>query len=104
MSPELLATLRKWQASDDPVERAHARWRLSQPETLKALPSPPGSGCGPTPALMPLAEALQLHRLMRRCPWRSTEGCGCTGARCGLRSAIVSHRDCLDCVRTYGAA
>ena len=94
MSPELLATLRKWQASDDPVERAHARWRLSQPETLKE----------PTSALMPLAEALQLHRLMRRCPWRSTEGCGCTGARCGLRSAIVSHRDCLDCVRTYGAA
>jgi len=102
MNPELLATLRKWQASDDPVERAHARWRLSQPETLKALPSPPG--CGPTPALMPLAEALQLHRLMRRCPWRSTEGCGCTGARCGLRSAIVSHRDCLDCLRAYGAA
>ncbi len=29
MSPELLAVLRKWQASNDPVERAHARWRLS---------------------------------------------------------------------------
>ncbi len=94
MSPELLATLRRWQESDDPVERAHAQWRLNQTDTLKE----------PTPALMPLAEALQLHRLMRGCPWRSTEGCGCTGARCGLRSAIVSHRDCLDCVRTYGAA
>ena len=94
MSPELLATLRNWQASDDPVKRAHALWRLSQPDTLKQ----------PTLAVVPLAEALQLHFQMHRCPWRSTEGCGCTGARCGLRSAIVSHRDCLDCLQTYGAA
>jgi len=94
MSPELLATLRKWQASDDPVEHAHAQWRLSQPDTLKE----------PMPALMPLAKALRLHVLMRRCPWRSIEGCGCNGARCSLRSAIVSHLDCLNCVRTYGAA
>jgi hypothetical protein len=94
MNPELLSTLRKWQASDDPVERVHARWRLSQPETLK----------DPKSALMPLSEALRLHRLMRQCPWRSTERCGCTGVRCGLRSAIVSNRDCLDCVRTYGVA
>ena len=41
MNPELLATLRKWQASDDPVQRAHAQWRLSQPDTLKdPLPEP----------------------------------------------------------------
>jgi hypothetical protein len=94
MSPELLATLRKWQASDDPVERAHAQWRLSQPDSNK----------GPTPASMPLAEALQLHSLMRRCPWRSIEGCGCAGIRCGLRAIIVSQRDCLECVRGSGSA
>lgn len=34
MSPELLETLHKWLASDDPVERAHARWRLDQPNAL----------------------------------------------------------------------
>ena len=93
MSPELLATLRKWQSSDDPVERAHAQWRLSQPIRSRIPPLPP----------CPCAEAMKLHRLMHRCLWRSTEGCGCTGVRCGLRGVIVSHRDCLECVRIYGA-
>jgi len=37
MNPELLATLRKWQASDDPVERAHAEWRLTQPDQVEQL-------------------------------------------------------------------
>jgi hypothetical protein len=55
------------------------------------------------PLTIPLAEAIELHRLVHRCQYRSTPACGCTGARCGLRSAIVSHRDCLACVRTYGA-
>ena len=36
MTAELLATLRKWLASDDPVERAHARWRLGRQDALAA--------------------------------------------------------------------
>ncbi len=56
------------------------------------------------PALIPLAEALEMLRVVKLCQYRSTAGCGCSGARCGLRSAIVSHRDCLDCVERYGLA
>ena len=96
MSPELRAKLQEWLCSGDPVERAHAAWRLNQPDTL--MPTPPD------PPLIPLTESLALLRLVKLCRYRSTTGCGCSGARCGLRSAIVSHRDCLDCVRSYGTA
>jgi len=34
MNPELLATLQRWQASDDPIKRAHAQWRLVQPDQV----------------------------------------------------------------------
>jgi hypothetical protein len=93
MSPELRARLEGWLAADDPVERAHAAWRLAQPDVL-----PPG------PAPMPVAESLLLLRRVNSCPYRSRDtACGCSGSKCGLRSgATVSHRDCLDCVRTYG--
>ena len=96
MSAELRAKLQEWLCSGDPVERAHAAWRLNQPDTL--MPTPPD------PPLIPLTESLELLRLVKFCRYRSTTGCGCSGARCGLRSAIVSHRDCLDCVRSNGAA
>jgi hypothetical protein len=96
MSPELLATLWHWLGSDDPVERAHAAWRLAQPDVL-----PPG------PPPIPLPESLALLRLVKTCPYRSRDaGCGCSGHRCALRTAtpIVSHQDCLDCMRTHGLA
>ena len=96
MSPELRAKLQEWLCSGDPVERTHAAWRLNQPDKL--MPT------APDPPLIPLTESLELLRLVKLCRYRSTTGCGCSGARCGLRSAIVSHRDCLDCVRSYGAA
>jgi len=96
MSAELRAKLQEWLCSGDPVERAHAAWRLNQPDTL--MPTPPD------PPLIPLTESLELLRLVKLCRYRSTTGCGCSGARCGLQSAIVSHRDCLDCVRSCGAA
>ncbi len=96
MSPELRAKLQEWLCSGGPVERTHAAWRLNQPDTL--MPTPPH------PPLIPLTESLELLRLVKLCRYRSAIGCGCSGARCGLRSAIVSHRDCLDCVRSYGAA
>ena len=96
MSAELRAKLQEWLCSGDPVKRTHAAWRLNQPDTL--MPTPPD------PPLIPLTESLELLRLVKLCRYRSTTGCGCSGARCGLQSAIVSHRDCLDCVRSYGAA
>ena len=40
MNPELLAKLLKWLTSDDPVERAHAEWRLAQPDVLTPTPQP----------------------------------------------------------------
>jgi hypothetical protein len=106
MSPELRARLHEWLRSGDPVERAHAAWRLNQSDTLMPgrAPSMGGQGWAPDSPLIPLTESLELLRLVKLCRYRSTTGCGCSGARCGLRSAIVSHRDCLDCVRSYGAA
>ena len=113
MSPELRdplgARLQEWLCSGDPVERAHAAWRLNQPDPLMPGRAPVGVGhevvgWAPDPPLIPLTESLELLRLVKLCRYRSTTGCGCSGARCGLRSAIVSHRDCLDCVRSYGSA
>ena len=37
MSAELRAKLQEWLCSGDPVERAHAAWRLNQPDTLSTL-------------------------------------------------------------------
>ena len=132
MSPELRdplgARLQEWLRSDDPVERAHAAWRLAQPDMLRRTEDGATPRAGPTPErwgvppmaeenpssvltlpssvlpLIPLTESLGLLRLVKLCRYRSTTSCGCSGARCGLRSAIVSHRDCLDCVRSYGTA
>jgi hypothetical protein len=56
---------------------------------------------------MPLTESLALLRLVNSCPYRSRDAaCGCSGHRCALRTAtpIVSHRDCLDCVKRHGNA
>lgn len=117
MTPELVVTLEKWLVSDDPVERAHAVWRLAQ-----------GDAPTPGPAPIPLAESLALLRLVNSCPYRSRDAaCGCSGHRCALRrsdelrvangeqidpsslatrnsqlATIVSHLDCLDCVKRYG--
>jgi len=60
------------------------------------------------PALIPVSQAFALHRLMNACQYRAHDAaCGCSGHRCGLRhgrpAAIVSNRDCLECVRVYGA-
>jgi hypothetical protein len=57
----------------------------------------------PAAAGLPVAVAMQRTQAANRCEWRSTEGCGCAGARCALRGgAIVSHLDCFDCVGRYG--
>jgi hypothetical protein len=118
MTPELRAVLEGWLGSDNPVERAHAAWRLTRPVV------PPDS------VPIPLAESLPLLRLVNLCLYRSRDAaCGCSGHRCALRvgrgawgvgrdesdstlhasrptphDSIVSHLDCLDCVRTYGQA
>ena len=115
MSPELRARLVIWLDSNDPVERAHAARRLAQGEAVARANAEIATGnpqiSHPTFALpeaerlsIPLAESLELHRLIHRCQYRSTPKCGCSGARCGLRFTAVSHRDCLACMRTYGVA
>lgn len=50
-----------------------------------------------------VAESIDLTRRMNACPYRSTApGCGCAGSRCALRGgAIVSHLDCMACLRRY---
>jgi hypothetical protein len=50
------------------------------------------------------AAALGLVARSKACPYRSTDaGCGCSGARCGLRGgATVSHVDCFACIARYG--
>lgn len=82
---------------------------------------------------MPLAESLPLLRLVNSCLYRSRDAaCGCTGNRCALRGNfglrapegsgdfgfhsienpkskiqnhdLVTHLDCLDCVKRYGHA
>lgn len=47
-----------------------------------------------------LAESIELTRQMKACPHRSTEGCGCAGARCSKKGGeIVTHIDCFGCLR-----
>jgi hypothetical protein len=54
----------------------------------------------------PAGETIRLLAIVKRCPFRSIDpGCGCSGARCALRPAaiaVVSARECLDCVRQFG--
>jgi hypothetical protein len=139
MSPELRARLEEWLVSDDPVERAHATWRLSEDGRRKMEDgTTPQAGFPPSglssvlslhssdlPTKIPLAESLPLLRLVNSCPYRSRDAaCGCSGFRCALRSKdggrkkegggeipssvlslpssdLVSHLDCLDCVKRY---
>ncbi len=79
------------------------------------------------PAPLPLAESLPLLRLVNSCPYRSRDAaCGCSGFRCALRGDfglvigdfgfqsienpkskiqnhdLVSHLDCIDCVKRHG--
>jgi len=94
MTSDTKAMLELWRESGTDIQRRHAQWRLSMPRDSAPSPEP----------LVPLAEALALHRLMNACQFRGRDAvCGCSGHRCALRAAIVSHRDCLECVRVYGA-
>jgi hypothetical protein len=96
MTPELKAKFEQWLVSDSEVKRRHARFRLEQ--NL-------GSSKSNSSVPIPLPESLVLLRLVNSCPYRSRDAaCGCSGHRCALRltSPIVSHLNCLDCVRCYG--
>ena len=69
-------------------------WRHEQRWLLDAFP-------------LPLAESLALLRVVNLCQYRSRDAaCGCTGHRCALRvtAPIVSHLDCLECVKRHGHA
>jgi hypothetical protein len=75
----------------DPVKLRHIRHR-SERGPAQADPAAPS-----------VRESLELTRLMRACPYRSTDaGCGCSGGRCALRGAsVVSHIDCFACLRRH---
>lgn len=60
------------------------------------------SGDKATPPLMPLSDSSRLTALARLCPYRSRQGCGCSGYLCGLIQREVSGQTCLDCVGKYG--
>lgn len=80
----------------------HTIWRARMIERATGEPAPPAATIA-APPRPDLAEAVGLVRRMNGCPFRSTEGCGCSGGKCALRGgAIVSHIDCFACVRTYG--
>ncbi len=87
--------LEQWLESGTDIQRQHATWRLSLPDVPDTEPEP-------FVPIVPVSEVLAGLRIIRRCGYRNATGCGCTGARCGLRGSIVSHRDCLECVRRYG--
>ena len=92
MTAATRAMLVQWLASGTEIQQRHAAWRLSLPDEPEPEPQP----------LIPLAQVIAGLALVHRCPYRNATGCGCSGARCGLAGRIVSHRDCLDCVRRFG--
>jgi hypothetical protein len=51
-----------------------------------------------------VVEALEQVRALHACPYRSIDpGCGCAGAKCGLRHGeIVTYAECFECIRQYG--
>lgn len=67
--------------------------------------SPTGARAASTPcrdgdARVPVSEAVALLKIVKKCPHRRSEGCGCSGAICDARGGkFVSHDDCFACVR-----
>ncbi len=70
-------------------------------ELSAAGPPPPDDVAGRPSA----PEALALVRQMRACQfWSRDAGCGCSGARCGLKNGeLVNHQDCFTCLERYDA-
>ncbi len=95
MTPALRTMLGQWLESGTDTQRRHAEWRLSVTDQQLA-------DAARAAPLVPCNEAIAALALVKACPYRSTTGCGCSGARCALRGAIVNHRDCLECVQRYG--
>lgn len=59
-----------------------------------------GVAVAPEPPRPAVAESLDLTRRMRACPFRSSEGCGCSGGRCAARGgSAVTHLDCFACLK-----
>ena len=85
--------LLNWMEHGTDIQRRHAEWRLAQPDILPDAPDP-----------IPLAESLDLLRLVNSCLYRSRDAaCGCSGFRCALRTVnpVVNHLECLECVKYY---
>jgi hypothetical protein len=90
-----------WAAADPPdaTSLRHICARSGRPPD----DAPPAAGGGATAGGRTAAEALALARAMKACQYRSTVGCGCSGARCALRAGrTVAHPDCFECLGRYG--
>lgn len=76
----------------------------ARPRSPDGPPAPASVAVAVATARPTAAESMARLAIAKACPYRSKHPpCGCAGARCGLRrGAIVSHVDCLDCVRRYG--
>lgn len=110
MRPALYALMLEWLDSGDDTQRRHARFRLSQPDA-ESYEKPPGfvpvapePSPKPPPEPRPLPETIRLLSLMHACPDREKRtDCGCAGlAKCARgngREGLVSHHDCLECLR-----
>jgi hypothetical protein len=77
----------------------HEAWRANIVASESGIPAAKAPG----PESITVTTSVALTRAMKSCPFRSIEGCGCTGGRCALRGgAAVSHLDCFPCVERYG--
>lgn len=93
-----------WAAEEpqDPLKIRHiiARSAVGGQIYFSLPPLPPRPNAVP---MISVAEAIRLTRIMKTCPYRNAVGCGCAGARCGLRRGkIVSHIECFVCLQRYG--
>lgn len=82
------------------IDPAHSAYNPHYRAALVTHPAPED----PEAARPAIEETIRQLGVVKRCPYRSVDaGCGCSGARCALRGhAVVSHLDCLDCVRVFG--
>lgn len=75
----------------DPVKRRHICDRAA----VQARPPE-------EPPRPDVIEAVALVAAMNACPHRTIDpGCGCAGAKCGLRGGHVAHPDCFACLKSH---
>jgi hypothetical protein len=84
----------------------HLAWRRKLVAEESGEASPAAIAAAPVPcdeARPAVQQVMRWIRDMKKCPYRSKEGCGCWEGRCALRGgAMVGHPDCFQCLERYG--